>query len=53
MKANDYVELEKKHLDKFLAMWNAHHDQDPKDFPEDLDESEWKEQYEIFIDSII
>lgn len=44
MNVKTYVELAKKELDNFEAMWNEGMAKDPKNWPEKLTEPEWAEQ---------
>lgn len=44
MNVKTYVELAKKELDNFEAMWNEEMVKDPKNWPEKLSEPEWADR---------
>lgn len=44
MTLEEYVKRAKMELDEFEAQWKQDHSRDPKNFPMELQEDEWKEQ---------
>lgn len=53
MKVEEYVELRKEELDKFVKWWDAMREEDPGCFPEKLDEGDWNMQEEAYYECVL
>ena len=52
MTLREYVWQTKMDLDEFENWWNQNHDKEPNDFPLELGEGDWDEQFNMFVSII-
>lgn len=51
MNVNDFGGTLHKIAELFVRYWNEKHQSDPNNFPQDLDEQEWWEQYYAWLET--
>jgi hypothetical protein len=48
MNIDDFISEEKRLLAEFSWYWTKMHEENPADFPLDLESSQWLEQFQMF-----
>ena len=50
MRLNEWAQAEITSVNKFIGHWMTYHEQDPETYPMDLTDSEWLDEYNLWID---